>query len=273
MVLDIGRALRTGLDDLRSEAGLAVVAVLVVFQLGYGVVLDSFRQRLVGLVYSGGPPGPARVDVLGPAEMRALSLEMSLPVLVALALAGLVLNEVIRFWAIRRFADDAVMRVDDAGQRIRVLLLVGGGFALVLFALQQLLPVLGLIWGLRTMSAFSQASMAVSLLLVGIAVYLRQEIALNDGCVRGTLRNSVLRFLQEPVPILGLLVLLGVVGFAAGLPQALPLLLGDGGTVAGVPLGTAAEVTGVALTAVVQTLSIAAITDAYLQVRTEAGGL
>jgi hypothetical protein len=47
----------------------------------------------------------------------------------------------------------------------------------------------------------------------------------------------------------------------------------DGGTVAGVPLWLVAQVVGVALTAAVQTLSIAAITDAYLQLRTDAGSL
>ncbi len=273
MVLDIGRALRTGLDDLRSEAGIAVVTVLVVFQLGYGVVLDSFRQRLVGLVYSDSAPGQPGIEVVRPAEMGALSVEMSLPILVGLALVGIVLNEVIRFWAIRRFAGGSALRANDAGQRLRVLLAVGGGFAIVLFALQQLLPILGLVWGLDTMSAFSQAGMVLSLLLVGVAVYLRQEIALNDGSVRQTLRNSVVRFLQEPVPILGLLVLLGVVGFAAGIPQMVTMALSDAGTVAGVPLRTAGQVVGVALMAVVQTLSIAAITDAYLQVRADAGGL
>jgi len=108
---------------------------------------------------------------------------------------------------------------------------------------------------------------------VGVAVYLRQEIALNDGCVRLTLRNSLTRFLKAPVPVLGLLVLLGVVGVVAGLPRALPMVLREGGTVAGVPLVMVAQVVGVALTAAVQTLSIAAITDAYLQVRTDAGAL
>lgn len=266
MVLDINRALRTGLDNLRSEAGVAVTAVLLVFQLCYGVVLDSFRQRLVGLVYSDSPPGQAGIEVLK-------AVELSLPVLVGLALVGIVLNEVIRFWAIRRFADNSTLRVDDAGQRLRVLLAVGGGFALVLFTFQQLLPILGFVWGLDAASAFSQASTFVSLLLVGVAVFLRQEIALNDGCVRQTLRNSVVRFLQEPVPILGLLVLLGVVGLAAGIPQMLTMALSSAGAVAGVPVETAGQVVGVALMAVVQTLSIAAITDAYLQVRADAGAL
>lgn len=274
MVLDIGRALRTGFAQLGSETGLVVVAVLIAFQVGYGVVLDSLRQQLAALVATGGPPGGPRVGVIATAtEWGPLTLETSLPVLAGLTILGVVCNEVIRFWAIRRFAGPSAARAKDAGQRLRVLLVLGGSFAILLFGLQHVIPILGLAWGLDTMGAFSRIGVALSLLLFGVAVYLRQEIALNDGCIRGTVRNSVVRFLQEPVPILGLLVLLGVIGFVAGIPQALGMILGGDGIVAGVPVGILAQVVGVALTAVVQTLSIAAITDAYVQVRMDAGAL
>jgi hypothetical protein len=270
MVLDIGRALRTGLEELGSETGLVVVAVVLVFQLGYGAVVDSLRHQLAVIVAPAGPSGG--VGVVTGCGWSPLAAETSLPVLATLALAGVVCNEVIRFWAIRCFADASATRVADAGQRLRALVVLGGGFALLLFGLQHVVPMLGLVWGVETMGAFARTSVVLSMLFVGVAVYLRQEIALNDGSLRRTVRNSVVRFLQEPVPILGLLVLLSAVGFAAGIPRALTVML-DAGTVFGVSLGMAAHFVGVALTAVVQTLSIAAITDAYLQVRTDAGAL
>jgi hypothetical protein len=205
MVLDIGRALRTGVDQLVSETGVVVAAVLLAFHLGYGVVLDSLRRELAAVVYTGGPPGgPGVGAVVASAEWPTLPAGLSLPVLAALALAGIILNEVIRFWAIRTFAGPSATRAGDAGARLRVLFALGGGVTLLVFTLQHVFPVLGLLWGVETMTTLSRGSVVLSLLLVGVAVYLRQEIALSEGSVRETFRNSVTRFLRAPVPILGL---------------------------------------------------------------------
>jgi len=261
MVLDVRRALQVGFDDLTSTAGLNVFTVLLVFNVTYGTVVASLRQGLLDVVQRG-TPGPPEVVAGPPLGWDALLFDLPLPLLVVLAVASVLTSEVIRFWAIRLFADLSITPVPERGERLPVLLAVGGGFAFVLFGLRHVLPVLWARQGFEAMTLVSQATGVVVLVLLGVSVYLRQEIALTDADPGETVRRSVRRFLAGPVPILGLLALLGLLGVLTGLPTVVAVNVIDGG-----PLVTAGRLLGVVLGAALSTFSIAAITDAYVQTR------
>jgi len=267
MVLDVRRALRAGYDDLASRAGLAVFSVLLVFNLVYGAVVASFRQQLFEFLRRRGPDQFPVVFVDPPPVWDALLGDLPLPLLAGLALVGVLTAEAIRFWAIRLFADLSIAPIPDLRDRLPVLLGVGGGFALALFGLRQVLPLLWVNQGLETVELVSRTAGAVALGLVGVTVYLRQEIALTDAGTRETVRCSVRRFLAEPVPSLGLLALLGLLGVLTGIPVALTVYVGSLGTGGGGQIVPVAELVETVLGTVLSTFSIAAVTDAYVQIR------
>ena len=271
MSLDVGQALRAGYDNLATTDGLTVLSVLLAFNLVFEAVVASFRPRLVERIRAGqfGLESP-RLVIEPPLDLDSFVPELPLSVLAALVLVGLVGNELVRFWAIRLFASPTRGQLSNAADRVPVVLAVGGGFALFLFALRKLLPLLWVGEGFQTVMLASQTAGVVALVLVGVAVYLRQELALTDAGAAESVRASIARFVAAPVPVLGLLAVLGLLGLLTGLPTALAIYAvgatpGGGDTVVAV-----AELVGIVLGAVLSTFSIATVTDAYLQVRGDA---
>jgi len=265
MVLDVRRALQTGYDDLTSEAGLNVFSVLLVFNLAYGAVVASFRQQLLEFVTRGSPMPTAFIRP--PVDWEFLSLELPLPLLAVLAVGAVFAGELVRFWAIRLFADLSLTPVPERRERVPILLAVGGGVTLLVFGLREVVPVFWAPEGARTMATVSQATGVVSLIVVGLTVYLRQEIALTDAGVRETVEKSVARFLAEPVPILGLLALLGLLGALTGLPPLVGQFVVGAGRGMTPPVSQLLELGSVVLSTVLTTFSIATVTNAYVQIR------
>jgi hypothetical protein len=258
MPLDIRQALQTGYDGLTSTAGYNVFSVLLVFYVAYDAVSQSFRQQVLATAPGVQPPP----GFTPPFDIDVLAFESPLSVLVALTVAAVVSQEAIRFWAIQQFAERPVPTLQE---RARILLAVGGGVALFVYGVGQALLVFwyspGFEMGIRS-PLF--VSIAVAPILL-VTVYLRQEIALTAAGPTETVRNSLARFRKAPVRIFGLLLLLTVLGLLIPLPSVLLSPLRVGAT----PWLLNELLTRV-LSAALSTFAIAAITDAYLQVRTGA---
>jgi len=110
-----------------------------------------------------------------------------------------------------------------------------------------------------------------------VFVYLRQVIALEDEGWFDTVTRSFELFTADPLPIAGILFVLGFSGFlvASGVPLALTFFVFDGGAAA--TTGSTLEnpqalvaLLGVVLGVIFQVLGIAVVTDAYEQARAAA---
>jgi len=259
MALDIRQALQAGSEGLASTAGLNVFSVLVVFNVAYGAVSQSFRQQLLARVPGVQPPPGATP----PFDIDVLALELPLSVLLALTVAAIVSHEAVRFWAIQQFAETSVPTLQERG---RILLAVGGGVALFVYGVRQALLVFwygpGFEMGIRS-PLFIAVAVAPILL---VTVYLRQEIALTAAGPTETVRDSVARFRTAPVRIFGVLVLLTVLGQCIALPSVLLSPLRVGATP-----WLLNELLTHGLSAALSTFSVATITDSYLQVRESEG--
>jgi len=262
MSLSIRRALQRGVADLRSKDGLNVFSVLLVFNIAYAAVSQSFRQQLLEATRNGPLTGRSGPAFPAPFDLDLLALELPLSLLAILAVAVVVGNEAIRFWAIQLFAGRPAPTLRE---RLIPLVWAGGGFALLIYGLRQVLPV---VWGgpgSLTMVQLASVTGIVAAPLLLVTVYLRQEIALTAAGPTETVRNSVARFREAPVPIFGLLVLLAVLGQLSVLPAVLlsrVITVRVGSTIA-----IFVDLFNGALAAGLSTSSVAVITDAYLQVR------
>lgn len=261
MVLDVRRALRAGYDSLTSTDGLNVASVLLVFNLAFGTVASSFRQQVVASAFEPGPSGRLPIRIAPPVDWDVLALDLPVALLGAVILVGIAANEAIRFWGIRLFADEDG---ESLGDRLPVLLLAAGGLALVLFTMRGLLPLLWLDGARQGFYLADRLLVLTALVLSAIAVYLRQAIALTDRGVGGVVRHSLERFAAAPLATVGLLVILGLLGFAPSLSVSAAIVAGFGGQSGVLPW---VQLGALALVAVVDTFAIAAVTDAYLQVR------
>jgi len=271
MSLDIGAALRSGVDDLASETGVLVGAVFLLYSLGFLVVNESLVAELLTLVFESGVyTAEQRAAIESAGGGVPFALGVGLPVSVVLVVLVALGGELVRYWAIRSFAGPAETATASAGDHAGMAVVLGGTVALVTLVFQSVLPVVGQLGGLATTLVGSIAGPMVGLALVTIFVYLRQEIALNDGGYGATVRNSVARFLDDPVSIILLLVVLGLFGLVGGLPGLVTGFVGADASVAGIPLTVASRLLSTLLGTVVQVLGIAVVTDAYLQVRTSA---
>jgi len=271
MSLDIGAALRSGVDDLASETGVLVGAVFLLYSLGFLVVNESLVAELLTLVFESSVyTAEQRAAIESAGGGVPFALGVGLPVSVVLVVLVALGGELVRYWAIRSFAGPAETATASAGDHAGMAVVLGGTVALVTLVFQSVLPVVGQLGGLATTLVGSIAGPMVGLALVTIFVYLRQEIALNDGGYGATVRNSVARFLDDPVSIILLLVVLGLFGLVGGLPGLVTGFVGADASVAGIPLTVASRLLSTLLGTVVQVLGIAVVTDAYLQVRTSA---
>lgn len=261
MVLDVRRALQAGYDGLTSTDGLNVASVLLVLNLYYDTVATSFRQRLVTAVSDPGPSGRPPVRIRPPVDLEALALDLPLTLLAGLVLVGIVGNEVLRFWGIRLFAEAGE---ESLGRRLPVLLAAAGGVALLQFTLRGLLPVLWVPGDVSTFALASQLLGAVALVVTVAAVYLRQAVALTAAGVGGVFRIAFRSLRVAPLATLGVLAVVAVLRIAAGISTPLAIIAGFGGQSGVLPW---IQLGSLALVAVVEAFAIAAVTDAYLQVR------
>jgi hypothetical protein len=145
---------------------------------------------------------------------------------------------------------------------------LGGGVAVVVYGLTDLLPVLWPPSTMRPGTWLLQAGVLGAPLFL-LFVYLRQAIALTTASLLGTLRASIGLLRTAPLRTAGLLlclVLLGQIGFLPGI-----LLSRTAPVQPGSPLGMGVELYRSVLFAAVHTYSIAVITESYLQLRVSSG--
>lgn len=268
MALQIGDALRRGIDDVLSETGLLIVGVFFLYNLANNVASSSFTQALFErLMGTGGPggagaPGFSMANFTGP-----FSLDVALPIAVVLVLLFLVLGQLVKFWGIRLFADPGEIRVDNTSERAVMAAVLGGGVAVTMFAISMSSTVFNLN-GQPLLGGIAGLVGGLLSLIVGLAlVYLLQSIALYDGGYVETVKHCVARFMDAPAQIIILLIVLallglvpGILGAASFLTMVLPFDL---------PAASLLQVASMALSAPVQAFSLAVITDAYVQVRAD----
>lgn len=270
MALQIGDALRRGIDDLLSESGLLITGLFLLYNLGNTVATSSFTGALFDeLMGAGGPggagtPGFSMADFAGP-----FSLDLAVPIAVVLVLVFLVLGQLVKFWGIRLFADPGEIMVENTSERAVMAVVLGGGVAVAMFAISMSSTVLNLN-GQPLLGAAAGFAGALVSLVVGLAfVYLLQSIALYDGSYVETVKHCVARFMDAPAQILVILFVLLLLGIIPAIPAtagAITMLFPDSG---GLPAQSVLQVASVVLNAPVQAFSLAVITDAYVQVRAD----
>jgi hypothetical protein len=248
MSLQIGAALRNGLDDLASGRGLLFVAVFVVVSLLNAVFTQSASVVFSETVLSSVPSDQqAQAPAQQAAEASPFALDIPLGVAVLGILALFLLTEVLRIVAIRSFASaDPDPLPADATRNLGSVAVT----AIVAGIVVAVTVVLGLV-----------LFVIPGLLLVVLFTFVRQEIALNDSGVRAALKNSVSLVSDNAVPTAALVLLLFVLGIAVSTPlQFAPVALP--------PLLT--TVVSTVLGQIVAVYGIAVFTDAYQQI-TDAG--
>jgi hypothetical protein len=260
MSLDIGKALRDGLDRTTARNGLVVAAVLVVFQLVSAVVEQSLTLVSIdGLLddLAANPPNLEGTDLTTEeyqeaiANLRDAVSEMSqlayldsfsVPELLGLALLLAVVAEAIRIIAVRVFVSPETESISSELLTRNLLLavvngIVGGIVVLVLVAVGLFLLVVP---GIFLAVAF---------------VFLRQEIAVEDKNFVAALSGSWDLTSGNRLELFGLFVFLIVISLVAGFVAGL-----IGPSVLGAVINTA-------VSAVVLTYSVAVISRAYDQLR------
>jgi len=272
MSLDVGQALRSGIDDLTSETGVLVGAVFLLYSLASLVVNQSLAAELLERVFATYTPEQREAieSFGGGATSTPFALDIGLPIVVVLVVLVALVGELVRYWAIRSFAGPDETATPEFGDRAVMAAVLGGGVALAVLLFQSVLPTVGQLGGLATTLIGSIVGPVVGLVLVTVFVYLRQEIALSDGGYAATVRQSFARFMDDPVSIIVLLVVLGILGLLGGIPGVVVTFTVGTGSVAGLPLAAVSGVFSTVLSTVFQILGIAAVTDAYVQVRTSA---
>ncbi|SFR92925.1 hypothetical protein SAMN05216559_1182 [Halomicrobium zhouii] len=266
MSVDVGESFRNGLQGVFSARGIVVGLLLLAVALANLIVGQSISRHvmewLFGQIMGGGPQQQAVMAQAG--TSFPFALDLSIPVILALAFALLLVGELVRLIAIRLFASDSreAIPVDDVadgfGPAALKALVLGGAIA-GLIEVVSVIPLLGAIiaWGLML-----------------VFVFLRQVIALEDQGWAGTLSRSFELFMEDPIPIAGILFGLGFSSFlvAAGVPFLLTFFVLDGSMAAttGSTLGSPQSLVsllGVVLATIFQVLGIAVVTDAFEQVR------
>jgi hypothetical protein len=260
MSLDIGKALRDGVDRTTARNGLALAAVFVVFRLVDAVVTQSLirvwaEQILNDLAEN--PPSLEGTEVTTAefqeliTEIRASIAEsnqltyldsLSLPELLGLAFLLAIVAEAIRIVAVRVFVSSETESIpaDLVTRNLLPAVLNGvvGGIVV------GLLITAGLVF------------LIVPGIFIAIAfLFLRQEIAVEDKNFIDAMSGSWGLTSGNRLELFGLVVFLAVLGIAVSFVLG---LLG-GGTV-GVVLDTA-------VSAIVLTYSVAVVSRAYDQLR------
>jgi len=276
MALQIGDALRSGFDDLLSEDGLLITGVFLLYNLGNTVANSSFTQAMFDQLMAGGGPtgagGPGGAgapgfsvsDFTGP-----FGLDIAAPIAVVLVLLFLVIGQLVKFWGIRLFADPHETMEDNTSGRAVMAVVLGGGIAVLTFAFSMSSTALNLS-GRPLIGGLAGIVGGLLSLIVGLAfVYLLQSIALYDGGYVETLKHCVARFMDAPAQIIVLLFLLFLLGIIPGIPSTASVLSVFLPGTFDLPSQSILQVASMVLNAPVQAFSLAVITDAYIQVRSE----
>lgn len=265
MAIDVGENFRNGLQSFFSVRGLVVGLLLLVMAVANLVVQQSISLHVQEWLFGLLSDDAAQQTAMSQAgSTPPFALDVAIPVLLALTLVFLLINELIRLVGIRLFGSesDEVIPVADLTENLgsaAVKMLVLGGVLSFVVMVINLIPIIGAIIGW---------------VLALLFVYLRQAIALEDEGWFDTVGRSVELFLEDPLPIAAVLLILGIFGavVSMGVPFALTFAVFDGGSVSGA--GSILENTqalstlvGVVLGVLFQVLGIALVTDAYKQVR------
>jgi len=276
MALHTGDALRRGIDDVTSESGLLVMGVFLLYNLGNTVASSSLMEVLFDELMpqgtpsgAGGPagagsPGFSMADFVGP-----FSLDLAAPVAVVLLLVFLVFGQLVKFWGIRLFAEQSEIRSDNASERAVMAAVLGGGIAIVMFAISMSSTFFQLN-GQAILSLVASIGSVLASLVVGLAlVYLLQAIALYDGGYVQTIKHCVARFMDAPAQIIVLLFILFLLGIIPGIPSTASVISVVLPGSFDLPSQSVLQVASMVLNAPVQAFSLAVITDAYVQVRAD----
>ncbi|MCU4801437.1 hypothetical protein OB920_13745 [Halobacteria archaeon HArc-gm2] len=267
MSVDVGESFRNGLRGTFSARGIVVGLLLLAVALANLIVGQSIDRHVQEWIFSAiMGDGPQQQEALAQAGANLpFALDVSIPVILALAFALLLVGELVRLIGIRLFASDAAeaLPLDDVSEDFgpaALKALVLGGLVMGFVVLISQIPFIGPIIGWIPVLVF---------------VYLRQVIALEDEGWVDTLSRSFELFTEDPFPIAGILFALGFGALivAWGIPTALTVFVLDGGmaaTTTGSTLGSPRSLVPllrVALSTIFQVLGIAVVTDAFEQVR------
>lgn len=276
MALQISDALRSGIDTLLSEDGLLITGVFLLFNLGNTVASSTFTEALFDdVIDMGGPGGPggsagagapgfSMADFTGP-----FSLDVAVPVAIAMVLLLLVIGQLIKFWGIRLFAEPQEIMDENTSERAVMAVVLGGGVAVLTFAASMSSTALN-VSGRPLLGGLAGLVSGLLSLIVGLAfVYLLQSIALYDGGYVDTLKHSVVRFMDAPAQIIVLLFILFLLGLIPAIPTMASVVSMVLPGAFDLPSQSILQVTSMVLNAPVKAFSLAVITDAYLQVRAD----
>lgn len=275
MTLQIGDALRSGLDTLLSEDGLLITGVFLLFNLGNTVASSTFTGALfnemmdIGGPASGGAagagaPGFSISDFTGP-----FSLDVAMPVAVVMVLLFLLIGQLVKFWGIRLFTEPQKIMDENTSDRAVMAVVLGGGVAALTFAVSMSSSALNAS-GRLLLGGLAGLFSGLLSLIVGLAfVYLLQSIALYNGGYVETLKHCVARFMDAPAQIIVLLFILFLLGIIPGIPSTASVISVVLPGSFDLPSQSILQVATMVLNAPVQAFSLAVITDAYLQVRAD----
>jgi len=276
MALQISDALRSGIDTLLSEDGLLITGVFLLFNLGNTVASSTFTEALFDdVIDMGGPGGPggsagagapgfSMADFTGP-----FSLDVAIPVAIAMVLLLLVIGQLIKFWGIRLFAEPQEIMDENTSERAVMAVVLGGGVAVLTFAASMSSTALN-VSGRPLLGGLAGLVSGLLSLIVGLAfVYLLQSIALYEGGYVDTLKHSVARFMDAPAQIIVLLFILFLLGLIPAIPTMASVMSMVLPGAFDLPSQSILQVTSMVLNAPVKAFSLAVITDAYLQVRAD----
>jgi len=276
MALQISDALRSGIDTLLSEDGLLITGVFLLFNLGNTVASSTFTEALFDdVIDMGGPGGPggsagagapgfSMADFTGP-----FSLDVAVPVAIAMVLLLLVIGQLIKFWGIRLFAEPQEIMDENTSERAVMAVVLGGGVAVLTFAASMSSTALN-VSGRPLLGGLVGLVSGLLSLIVGLAfVYLLQSIALYDGGYVDTLKHSVARFMDAPAQIIVLLFILFLLGIIPAIPTMASVVSMVLPGAFDLPSQSILQVASMVLNAPVKAFSLAVITDAYLQVRAD----
>ncbi|WP_324758931.1 hypothetical protein [Haloarcula montana] len=244
MSLQVGQALRDGIDDLTSERGVLFVAVFVLYGLLNGVVSQSLSlaiNRSIASAFDLPPSAMQQQGAFGGAS-SALGLDLSLAVAAVLTVLLWAIGVALRIVVIRSFAYEGPSPLPSAATENLVSTVLT---ALAASVLMTVLLGIGF----------------VLLILPGLALavlffFVMQEIALNDSGVIESLKNSV----DLVGDNLGGVVVLIIVTVVVGIVITIPL----GAVSLGLPATVSTAMTTI-LGQIASVFGIAVVTSAYQQ--------
>ena len=250
MSLDVGQALRDGIEDLTSERGILFVAVFVIFGLANTVVSQSLSLAITRSVASSLGVSAAAMQQQGGfgGASNALGIEIPLAVAGVLTLLLAVVGIALRIVAIRSFAFEGPSPLpSSATEDLVPTVLTAIGASILMYV--------ALFFGFLLL-------IIPGLVLAVLFFFVMQEIALNDSGVVESIKNSI----DLVGDNLGGVIVLIVVTFVLGIVITIPL----GAASLGLPGSISAALTTL-LGQIASVFGIAVVTSAYQQAMADEG--